>query len=128
MANFQQNWHDCDPYGLRRLVYHIKACLDLEQDVRSRNEQLEAIFSVVLDEGFQQAQWDKIGDDGFNVLIYRTNDSISQSMPALVLLGLLPDRLPRRGPKFSRIIISQVDVPASNISRHVIISITHETT
>jgi tetratricopeptide (TPR) repeat protein len=62
MANFQGNWQDCDPYGLRRLVCHMKACLDLEQEVRSRNEQLEVIFSVVLDERFQQAQWDKIGD------------------------------------------------------------------
>lgn len=62
LANFQGNWLECDFYGLRQLVSHMRARLALEQRPRERRRQAEELYAVVLDPAFQRAQGEKLGD------------------------------------------------------------------
>jgi hypothetical protein len=61
-GQFPAAWHSCDFYGLRQLVHHIHACWKLAETPREKEGLAEIIFGVVLDDGFRQAQRDKLGD------------------------------------------------------------------
>jgi energy-coupling factor transporter ATP-binding protein EcfA2 len=55
------DWHSCDAYGLRQLVNHIHALWKLAETPPEKEGLAEVIFGVVLDDGFRQAQRDKLG-------------------------------------------------------------------
>src|SRR5207249_3423381 len=49
LSNFQGQWQECDFYGLRQLVSHMRARLALEQRPRERRKLAEELYTVVLD-------------------------------------------------------------------------------
>jgi energy-coupling factor transporter ATP-binding protein EcfA2 len=62
LDNFQGQWQECDIYGLRQLVTHMRAWLPLEQKPKARQEIAKKLYAVVLDEEFRAAQRQKLGN------------------------------------------------------------------
>jgi hypothetical protein len=61
-GDVEDGWEDCDPYGLRQLVGHMRASLTLAETPRERRRLARAMHAVVLDEKFREAQREKLGD------------------------------------------------------------------
>ena len=62
VTKFQGQWQECDFYGLRQLISHLRARLRLEQKPADRRKLAEELYAVVLDPAFQGAQREKLGD------------------------------------------------------------------
>jgi len=62
VTNFRGQWQECDFYGLRQLVSHMGARLNLEQRAAERRRLAEDLYAVVLDPDFQRAQREKLGN------------------------------------------------------------------
>jgi hypothetical protein len=56
------DWTSCDEYGLRNLVGHLQAALELEPTPKGRARRAADLYSVVLDEKFRAAQRAGLGD------------------------------------------------------------------
>jgi hypothetical protein len=61
LTQFNGDWRACDRYGLRQLVSHLRALIDLDQAGDGRKKWARAIYSVVLNESFRAAQRAKPG-------------------------------------------------------------------
>jgi hypothetical protein len=61
-SRFQDTWDECDEYGLRYLVTHAQARLTLAKTESEREEWVQRVYVVVLDEGFRAAQQAILGD------------------------------------------------------------------
>ena len=61
-STYHDNWHLCDPYGLKSLVAHQIACLPFFKNSGDNESQTGNLYSVILDAEFQRAQRDKLGD------------------------------------------------------------------
>jgi hypothetical protein len=68
------DWMRCDRYGLRHLVQHMEAALRLTEAPEERRRRAEALYSVVLDPGFQVAQRRRLGD------VAATNDAFRAAL------------------------------------------------
>jgi len=62
LSNFRGQWQECDFYGLRQLISHMRARLILEQGAAERRKLAEELYAVVLDPAFQHAQRERLGD------------------------------------------------------------------
>src|SRR5262249_43954192 len=58
---FAANWQACDAYGLRHLVGHLRARLDLDRMAEETREAGE-LYAVVLSDAFRAAQCEKLDD------------------------------------------------------------------
>jgi hypothetical protein len=61
-SNKDQNWSDCDRYGLRQLVSHLQARLEQAETEVERRKLVQSLYQVVLNEQFRAAQQMKLGD------------------------------------------------------------------
>jgi hypothetical protein len=96
-----ENWEGCDKYGLRRLVAHMQTMLSLERKPEERRKQAQDLFSLVLNEGFQLAQQEGLGEKGATLADLRTALDVALSRhdlaKAINCIGVYRDKIIGRG-------------------------------
>jgi hypothetical protein len=58
----ENEWRDCDQYGLRQLVGHMQTNFALAETPADRKRRANTVYAVVFDERFRNAQLEKLGD------------------------------------------------------------------
>jgi hypothetical protein len=62
LTNYAADWQDCDAYGLRLVVSHLKRAIEAAEFPAERRERTRQLYGVVLDPAFQRSQITKLGD------------------------------------------------------------------
>ena len=58
----------------------------------------------------------------------RTDDAVAQAMPADIVLGIVPCRLPGGRPKPAVLVVAQINVASSGVERNVVVAIARQAT
>jgi len=66
------DWSLADAYGLRQLVPHLKALIDLTDDAQEKKQNAQKLYSLVRDERFRRAQMQVLGTSAATVASFRT--------------------------------------------------------
>lgn len=80
-------WDQCDEYGLRYLVSHIQARLAMAQTPRDKAQPATALYAVVLNPAFRQAQREKLRGRSAGDMDPARFRSSAQAALARTLLG-----------------------------------------
>jgi hypothetical protein len=69
------------------------------------------------------AEWHEIEDLGRDRTRPRRDDRVAEPVPARVVVGVSPDRLPRRAPELARRVVAHVDVTPAGVGRDVVVAV-----
>jgi len=70
--DWKGDWSLADAYGLRQLVAHLKALIDLTDDAQEKKQNAQKLYSLVQDERFRRAQVQVLGTSAATVASFRT--------------------------------------------------------
>ncbi len=70
-AGTDGDWTASDPYGLRQVVPHLRAWLDLENEPRRQSDIARRLYDVVLDPGLKAEQERRLGGVGATTTAFR---------------------------------------------------------
>lgn len=116
--NFHEDWRECDIYGLRQLVSHIRSWLILEKVPKARQEIVKTLYAVVLDSAFRTAQIEKLGNTNSTLADLRTALDIALARDdwakVLACVGAYRETIARMG--ISRPIFEAVDRNEFNVA------------
>ena len=62
LDSYGGHWEECDTYGLQRLGAHLRARLMPDLTPAERRRVAEELYSLVLDDDFRTAQFERLGD------------------------------------------------------------------